>query len=244
MDGDLIGINTAIFSRSGSSSGVGFAVPAVMVRRVVDSAVGGAPSVIRPWLGVKGDTVSSEIAGSLGLSRPQGLVVTEIYPDSPAARAGIRQGDVITAVDGAEINDQGGLNYRVGTRAPNDTVQVTVLRDGRSQTLSARVQALPGDTTPGDGAGVATGSLAGLRAVVLNPAFADSLGGDPFLRGALVTGVARGSLPARIGVRPRDVIRRIDGREVTSIADLQRARSGSEVVILRGGRELTGRMPG
>ena len=140
MDGDLIGINTAIFSRSGSSSGVGFAVPAVMVRRVVDSAVGGATSVIRPWLGVKGDTVSSEIAGSLGLSRPQGLVVTEIYPDSPAARAGIRQGDVITAVDGAEINDQGGLNYRVGTRAPNDTVQVTVLRDGRSQTLSARVQ--------------------------------------------------------------------------------------------------------
>jgi S1-C subfamily serine protease len=86
--------------------------------------------------------------------------------------------------------------------------------------------------------------LAGLRAVVLNPAFADSLGGDPFLRGALVTGVARGSLPARIGVRPRDVIRRIDGREVMSIADLQRARSGSEVVILRGGRELTGRMPG
>ena len=76
------------------------------------------------------------------------------------------------------------------------------------------------------------------------PAFADSLGGDPFLRGVLVTGVARGSLAARIGVRPRDVIRRIDGREVASVSDLQRARAGSEVVILRGGRELTGRMPG
>src|SRR5690606_10920410 len=74
MDGDLIGINTAIFSRSGSSSGVGFAVPAAMVRRVVDSAVGGASSVVRPWLGVKGDTVSAAIAGSLGLARPQGLV--------------------------------------------------------------------------------------------------------------------------------------------------------------------------
>ena len=244
MDGDLIGINTAIFSRSGTSSGVGFAVPAVMVKRVVDSAVGGATAVVRPWLGVKGDTVSSDIAGSLGLDRPQGLVVTDVYPDSPASRAGIRQGDVVTAVDGVEINDQGGLNYRIGTKAPNDTVQVTVLRDGRAQTLNARVQALPGDAKPGDGATVSSGSLAGLRVVPLNPAFADSLGGDPFLRGALVTGVARGSLPARIGVRPRDVIRRIDGREVVSASDLQRARAGSEVVILRGGRELTGRMPG
>nr|WP_292068968.1 Do family serine endopeptidase [Brevundimonas sp. UBA7534] len=244
MDGDLIGINTAIFSRSGTSSGVGFAVPAVMVKRVVDSAVGGATTVVRPWLGVKGDTVSSDIAGSLGLDRPQGLVVTDVYPDSPASRAGISQGDVVTAVDGVEINDQGGLNYRIGTKAPNDTVQVTVLRDGRAQTLNARVQALPGDAKPGDGSTVSSGSLAGLRIVPLNPAFADSLGGDPFLRGVLVTGVARGSLPARIGVRPRDVIRRIDGREVASVSDLQRARAGSEVVILRGGRELTGRMPG
>jgi len=244
MDGDLIGINTAIFSRSGTSSGVGFAVPAAMVKRVVDSAVGGATSIVRTWLGVKGDTVSSDIAGSLGLSRPQGLVVTDVYPGSPADRAGIRQGDVLTAVDGQEINDQGGLNYRIGTRSPNDRVQVALLRDGRSETLAVQVQALPGEADPGEGTAVTAGSLAGVRAVALNPAFADRLGGDPFLNGALVTGVARGSLPARIGLRPRDVVRRIDGRAVASIADLQRARAGSEVVILRGGRELTGRMPG
>jgi S1-C subfamily serine protease len=115
MDGDLIGINTAIFSRSGSSSGVGFAVPATMVRRVVDSAVGGATAVVRPWLGVKGETVSADMARSLGLERPQGLVVTEVYAGGPGARAGLREGDVITAIDGAEVNDQGGLNFRVGT---------------------------------------------------------------------------------------------------------------------------------
>lgn len=243
MDGELIGINTAIFSRSGSSSGVGFAVPAAMVRRVVDSAVGGASSVVRPWLGVKGDTVSADIARSLGLDRPQGLVVSDVYDNGPAARAGIRLGDVITSVDGAEVNDQGGLNYRVGTRSPDDTVRVAILRDGRPQTVEVRVQALPGDARPGEGAMVAGGSLAGVQAVALNPAFADSLGGDPFMNGVLVTGVTRTSLAARVGVRPRDVISRIDGRAVTSVTDLQRARAGAEVVIIRGGRELKGRLP-
>ena len=87
MDGDLIGINTAIFSRSGSSSGVGFAVPAAMVKRVVDSAVGGAEAVVRPWLGVSGESVSSDIARSLGLDRPQGILVTDVYSGGPGDRA-------------------------------------------------------------------------------------------------------------------------------------------------------------
>ncbi|HRL23215.1 MAG TPA: trypsin-like peptidase domain-containing protein, partial [Brevundimonas diminuta] len=160
MDGDLIGINTAIFSRTGSSTGVGFAVPATMVKRVVDSAIGGAKSVERAWLGVKGDTVSSDMARSLGLDRPQGLMVTDVYAGGPGARAGIEQGDVITAIDGAEVNDQGGLNFRVGTRSPNDTVAVTVLRDGRTRTLNARVSTLPGDADPGQGSVVGQGALA------------------------------------------------------------------------------------
>ena len=210
MDGDLIGINTAIFSRTGSSSGVGFAVPAAMVRRVVESAVGGASSVVRPWLGV---------------------------------RAGLREGDVITAIDGGEVNDQGGLNYRVGTRSPNDTVRVTVLRDGRTQTLDARVSTLPGDADPGDGQVVSQGALAGIRGVPLNPALADRLGGDPFTSGVVVTGVTSGSVPARIGLRPRDLIRSVDGRAATSLAVIGQARRGSELVIVRGGRELTGRLP-
>ena len=243
MDGDLIGINTAIFSRSGTSSGVGFAVPAVMVKRVVDSAVGGATAVVRPWLGVKGDTVSSDIAGSLGLDRPQGLVVTDVYPDSPAARAGIRQGDVVTAVDGVEINDQGGLNYRIGTKVPNDTVPVTVLRDGRPKTLTTRVEALPGDASPGDGAAVTSGALAGIRVVAISPAFADRLGGDPFMKGLLVTALGNARPAAYMRLRVGDIIRRIDGAETTSVADLQRARTGSQVVILRGTREMTGRIP-
>jgi Do/DeqQ family serine protease len=243
MDGDLIGINTAIFSRTGSSSGVGFAVPAAMVRRVVDSAVGGAKSVERLWLGVKGDAVSADIARSLGLERPRGLMVTDVYAGGPAARAGIEQGDVITAIDGAEVNDQGGLNFRVGTKSRNDAVAVTVLRDGGTRTLNARVSTLPGDADPGQGTVVGQGALAGLQGVALNPALADRLGGDPFTSGVVVTGLQRNSIPARIGLRPNDLVVQVDGRAVTSVAALARAQSGSELTIVRGGRRLTGRLP-
>ncbi|MGH7020614.1 MAG: PDZ domain-containing protein, partial [Brevundimonas sp.] len=243
MDGDLIGINTAIFSRTGSSTGVGFAVPATMVKRVVDSALGGAKAVVRPWLGVKGDTVSADIARSLGLSRPQGLIITEVYPQGPGARAGLEEGDVITAIDGAEINDQGGLNFRVGTKSPNDTVAVTILRDGRTQTVNARVSALPGEAEPGQGTTVGQGALAGLQGVALNPALADRLGGDPFISGVVVTGVQRNSLAARIGLRPNDLIAQVDGRPASSVAALVRAQRGTELTIVRGGRKLTGRLP-
>ncbi len=243
MDGDLIGINTAIFSRTGSSSGVGFAVPAAMVKRVVDSAVGGAKTVERAWLGVKGDTVSADIARSLGLERPQGLMVTDVYAGGPGARAGIQQGDVITAIDGAEVNDQGGLNFRVGTKSPNASVAVTVLRDGRSQTLTARVSTLPGDADPGQGTVVGQGALAGLQGVALNPALADRLGGDPFTSGVVVTGLQRNSVPARIGLRPNDLVVQMDGRAVTTVAALGRAQRGSELTIVRNGRRLTGRLP-
>ncbi len=239
MDGDVIGINTAIFSRSGSSSGVGFAVPASMVRRVVDSALGGATAVVRPWLGVKGESVSAAIARSLGLPRPQGLIVTDVYANGPGARAGLREGDVITAIDGAEINDQGGLNFRVGNKAPDETVAVTVVREGGTRTLNARVQRLPGDAQ-GDGSVVQQGPFSGAQVAILNPALADRLGGDPFASGVLITNVARGSYAARAGLRPGDLIREINGRQVVSAEALQRAGGGVQVTIERQGRRITG----
>ncbi|TAJ60707.1 MAG: Do family serine endopeptidase [Brevundimonas sp.] len=242
MDGDLIGINTAIFSRSGSSSGVGFAVPASMVKRVVDSAVGGATVVVRPWLGVKGEGVSAEIARSLGLDRPQGLVVTEVWPNGPGARAGLREGDIITAVDGAEINDQGGLNFRVGTREPDETVKVTVLRDGRTQTLNARVQPLPGDADIDRATIVRSGALAGAQVLVLNPALADSLGGDPFASGVIVGRVQRGSYANRVGLQGGDVILSVNGRAVTSVQQLADVGRGSELIINRRGQRISGRI--
>jgi len=240
MDGDLIGINTAIFSRSGSSSGVGFAVPASMVKRVVDSAVGGATAVVRPWLGVKGDTVSAEIARSLDIDRPQGLVVTEVWPNGPGARAGLREGDIITAIDGAEINDQGGLNFRVGTRAPNETVEIAVLRDGRGQTLTARVQPLPGDVSTDNATLLQSGVLSGAQVLALNPALADSLGGDPFATGVIVGRVQRGSYANRVGVQGGDIILTVNGRAVTSVQQLADVGRGSELTINRRGQRISG----
>ena len=240
MDGDLIGINTAIFSRTGSSTGVGFAVPAAMVRQVVDSAVGGASAVVRPWLGIKGDPVTAEVARSLGLDRPQGLVVTTVYPEGPGARAGLRTGDIITAVDGAEVNDQGGLNFRVGTHEPDATVQVSVLRGGDARTIRARVQKLPGNADVSSAAAIQAGALAGSRALGLNPALADSLGGDPFTTGVLLTAVDRGSMAARTGFVRGDVVVSVNGRAVTSVAQLANLPRGTEVTIERQGRRVTG----
>ncbi|KQW84209.1 trypsin-like peptidase domain-containing protein [Brevundimonas sp. Root1279] len=240
LDGDLIGINTAIFSRSGSSSGVGFAVPASMVKRVVDSAVGGAKTVVRPWLGVKGDTVTGDLARSLGLDRPQGLVVTDVYAGSPGARAGLRQGDVITAIDGAEVNDQSGLNFRVGTHAPNESVEIAVLRDGRPVTLNARVQALPGDADVDRATLIRSGILSGAQVLALNPALADSLGGDPFATGVIIGGVQRGSYANRVGLRGGDIVVAVNGRTVSSVQQLAEVPRGSELVIDRGGQRISG----
>ena len=242
MDGELIGINTAIFSRSGSSSGVGFAVPASMVRQVVDSAVGGARAVVRPWLGIKGESVTAERARELGLERPRGLVVTGVYAGGPGARAGLREGDVITAVDGAEVNDQGGLNFRIGTRAPDTAVQVEILRGGRTQTLSARVQPLPGDADVARAVTIQQGALAGAQVLTLNPALADALGGDPFASGVIIGRVARGSYANRIGFQRGDVVVAIDGRPVTTVQALANLGRGAEVTIQRGGQRVTGVM--
>jgi Do/DeqQ family serine protease len=238
MDGDLIGINTAIFSRSGSSSGVGFAVPAAMVRRVVDSAVGGAKAVVRPWLGVKGESVTADIARSLGLDRPQGLVVTEVWPGGPAARAGLHQGDVITAIDGAEVNDQGGLNFRVGTHEPNEPVQVSLLRDGRAETLNARVQPLPGDADVDKAVVIRQGVLSGAQVLALNPALADSLGGDPFTSGIIVGAIDPRGYAARFLARG-DLILAIDGRAVTTPDQLTNVPRGAQITIERRGQQAT-----
>ncbi len=237
MDGDLIGINTAIFSRSGSSSGVGFAVPATMVRRVVDSAVGGASAVVRPWLGVKGEPVSADIARSLGLERPQGIIVMDVWANGPGARAGIREGDVITAVDGAEINSQSGLNFRVGTRAPNESVRVSVLRDGRAQTLDARVQPLPGDADTDNATLIQQGGLSGAQVLVLNPALADSLGGDPFATGVIVGRVDNRSYARRgVGLVSGDVILAVNDRPITAIAQVANLPRGARLTVERRGQ--------
>jgi Do/DeqQ family serine protease len=131
IGGRLVGINTAIFSRSGGSQGIGFAIPANMVRAVVASAKAGAASVRRPWLGARLQPVTPEIAESLSLKRPVGALVNTISPRSPAARSGLRTGDLIIEVDGQPIDDPNAFDYRFATKPLGGEARVAVMRGGR-----------------------------------------------------------------------------------------------------------------
>src|SRR5215471_7917555 len=116
LTGKLVGINTAIFSRSGGSQGVGFAIPANMVRVVVGSARTGGSAVVRPWLGARLQAVTADIADSMGLKRPAGALISNVMPDSPAAQAGLKAGDLIVSVDGQEVDDPNAFDYRFATK--------------------------------------------------------------------------------------------------------------------------------
>ena len=131
LAGRLIGVNTAIFSRSGGSQGIGFAIPVNMVKVVVASAKGGGTTVKRPWLGAKLQNVTPDIAESLGLKRPAGALVATVMEKSPAARAGLKTGDLIVAIDGQTVDDQNAFDYRFATKPLGGTAQIGVVRGGK-----------------------------------------------------------------------------------------------------------------
>src|SRR6266436_6089282 len=143
LSGRLVGINTAIFSRSGGSQGIGFAIPANMVRVVVASAEGGSGAVKRPWLGAKLQAVTPDIAYSLGLARPAGALVASIVPDGPAAKAGLKPGDLIVSIDGAAVDDPNAFGYRFATKPLGGSAQIGVVRQSRNMVLPIALQNLP-----------------------------------------------------------------------------------------------------
>jgi Do/DeqQ family serine protease len=223
MNGDMIGMNTAILSQSGTSSGVGFAIPAALVKHVLETALAGgsAASQAHPWLGVKTQGVTAEIARSLGLDRPQGVLVTDVYPDGPGARAGIRTGDLILAIDGQPVDDESTLDYRIATHSSGDQVSLKVRRDrGAPTTLQVRIAPPPGGV--GEGHLISgRNPLNGATVSMLTPAAAEQLGMDPFAArdGVLITKAGTG-YAARF-VQDGDIIRAVDGVVPRSIAELE-----------------------
>ena len=143
MDGEVIGINTAILSQSGASSGVGFAVPAALVQQVVAAAERGERTVPRPYLGVAVRELGPEGAQALNLQSPDGVLIEGVARGSPADRAGLRPGDVITGVNGGAVGDPSALNFLVATASPGDTVSVQVSRQGRALAIPVRVELPP-----------------------------------------------------------------------------------------------------
>lgn len=249
MNGDMIGMNTAILSQSGTSSGVGFAIPAALVKRVVETAIGGGgATTARPWLGLKTQTVTGEIAKSMGLDRPQGVLVTDVYPGGPGAVANLKQGDLILEIDGVAVNDEAALNYRVVTRRAGDEVVLKVRHDGGGVAgVRVRIAPPPGDLTRSARTIEGRNPLNGATVVDLSPAVAEQLGVDAFAgrEGVLVTKLGDG-YAANLGVQPGDIIVAVNDRKTTTVADLQAAlaagHGGWVITILRGDQTITARV--
>ncbi len=221
MAGRLVGINTAIFSRSGGSHGIGFAIPSNMVRVYVDSALSGR-KVERPWLGARLEALTREVAEGLGLDRASGALVTRVWDKAAAAEAGLQPGDVITAVDGFEVADARAVLYRLTTRGVGNRVRLDVLRKGRPVTVTVALRAAP---TPGkDDLRSLTGAhpFDGARVTNLSPAVADELGLED-ADGVVILAVRVGSTAQRLGFQAGDVIVQVGRDPLTTVAELERA---------------------
>ena len=246
MKGQLVGVNTAIFSRGGGSNGIGFAIPSEMVKRVVDAAMNEG-TFVRPWLGLAAQSVSFDMAKAQGLSRPIGVMVTEVYDGGPADKAGLRRGDLVTAIDGREVFDEKGLKFLAAIRNPGDKAQLNVLRGGRNQVIGVKVEPPPGATEADivllEGEDVFNGA----RVVELSPRLAEENGLDPFQKGSgiYVYSVARRSI-ARNYFRPGDVIRSVNGKKTTTVKDLEAVLRDSgrswDIELDRNGRTIRGKV--
>ena len=237
MDGRLIGINTAIYSNSGGSLGIGFAIPSNMVRSVV-SGFTNLGRVERPWIGAWGRQVTSELAQALGLRRPTGVLVEQVYSDGPAERAGVRVGDVILDVNGRPVDDPQALGYRIATLPLRGTAQLTLWRNGEERSAAVAVRTAPEDPPRALVELSGSNPLAGATVANLSPAVAEELNIDRVPSGVAVVTVKPSSPAQRIGLETGDRIISVNGEASSSTAVLRKQmnrRAGQwQIVIGRG----------
>jgi serine protease Do len=248
MKGELIGINSQILSNSEGNIGIGFAIPSNMARRVMDDLrVKG--KVTRAQLGVSVQTVSPDMAASLGLPQSGGVIISGVTPGGPADRAGLERGDVIQSLNGQPVRDMNTLRNRVAEASPNTTADLVIVRDGAERHVTARLQELSGGrTTDGelsrdDAGSDADKTALGVAVAPLTPDIASRLGIPQNARGLVVQDVNPDGRAMDAGIRAGDVIQEVNRRPVTSVADLRAAlRQASDrpalVLINRQGADL------
>ncbi len=244
MNGNLVGINTSILTRSGGSNGIGFAIPADLVAAFLDQARKGNKVFQRPWAGLIGQIVDRNLAKGLGLRRPLGMVIAQIHPASPYARAGLRVGDVVTSFDGQPVNGPAELLYRMSVTGIGKTVGLQYIRDRRKMTARVRM-VLPAENPPRRTHRIRAASpLQGLTVSRINPAVIAETNLPLMARGVVV--VKAIGVAARIGFQPGDIIAKVNGKRIKTVAELRAiARSGTrlwDITITRNGQTLTMRL--
>ena len=240
-DGKLVGINTAIYSRGGGSNGIGFAIPSNMVATVIGGARKGG-QIVRPWIGARGQSVDADLARSLGLRTPSGVLVNSIYPNGPAARAGFELGDVIVSIDGRTVPDVNAMRFRIATLTVGEQAVIGVIRRGRP--IELRLALIPAPENPPRDLSVITGNnpLAGIKVANLSPALLEELAMDVEATGVIILRLRRGSPGDRIGLRAGDILVRLNGEAIDSVSTLKklsiRSYSVWKIEIKRSGRSL------
>jgi len=242
LDGKLLGINTAIYSRSGGSIGIGFAVPSNMVRTVVASARNGG-RVVRPWIGLTGQTVDADLAEAVGLDRPGGVIVTRVYGGGPADQAGIQKGDVILAIGPRPVKDLESFRFRVATAELGDRAEVEVRRKGKTRNVRLPLVQAPEDPPRNETLLRDRHPLRGALVANLSPALAEEIDRPGAWEGVIVMNIRRGSPAHRLRFRRGDIVVAVNRREVKRVRDLQDALKRKadrwEITIERKGRVRT-----
>jgi Do/DeqQ family serine protease len=242
LAGRLVGINSAIFSRSGGWQGIGFAIPSNMVRVVVASAERGGKAVQRPWLGAKLQAVTPDIADSLGLSRPVGALVNNVLRGSPAAQAGLKVGDLILSIDGQSVDDPTAFEYRFATKPLGGTAELGLRRNGHDMKVKVSLRTAP--EFPRDEITIRDRSpFSGAKIANLSPALADELQLGNADHGVVILDVDNGSYASNIGFRRGDIIVSVNNQQIGKTRDLARVASEPNrtwrVILQRGGRRIT-----
>jgi Do/DeqQ family serine protease len=243
MNARLAGINSAIFSQTGSSIGIGFAIPGNMVKIVVAAAKNGGKQVRRPWLGASLQAVSKDIADTLGLERPSGALVADMSDQGPASDAGLKRGDVITAIDGQPIEDRESLGYRLATKPLGGVANLTVLRNNKELRLSLKLVPAPEVPARDPVKLSGTAPFSGLTAVNLSPAVGEEFSLQNASQGVVISEIEDGSPAAEVNFQKGDVIISLNDVKIGSTRDLQRLtavrRSYWKLTILRGGEVVS-----
>ena len=235
VDGAVIGVNTAIYSPSGGSVGIAFAIPAETVKSVV-AQLRDKGTVTRGWIGVQIQPLTSEIAESLGLKNAQGALVSEPLSDSPASKAGIQAGDVITAVNGTPVKDAKDLARVIGSMSPGNTARLAVLQKGQEKTVNVTLGELPREAraTP-EGRGSGNGTSVPRLGLTLAPANEVAGSGN---EGVIVTEVDPNGVAAEYGLKEGDVILEVAGKKVSAPGEVRTAvanaqKDGKRTVLMR-----------